>query len=61
MIKKEYYKACDLFITSPLERKKSEYFNEYGYNIASNRKNVQNHFFKFSHTNQNNVKIKPKR
>lgn len=61
MIKKEYYKACDLFITSPLEKRKSEYFNEYGYNIGSSRKKVQNHFYNFSHTNQNNVKIKPKR
>lgn len=61
MIKKEYYKACDLFIENAREKKKNEYFNEYGYNISSNRKKPIDHFKMFSYTNQNNVKIKPKR
>ena len=61
MIKKEYYKACDLFLENTYERRKNEYFNDYGYNIYSNRKKSENHFKMFSKTNQNNVKIKPKR
>lgn len=61
MIKKEYYKACDLFIENALEQRKKEFFNEYGYNIYSNRKKPIDHYKEFSHTNQNNVKTKPKR
>lgn len=61
MIKKEYYKACDLFILSQPKKIKEEYLNEYGYNISSNRKKVTDHFKDFSYTNQNNVKIKSKR
>ena len=61
MIKKEYYKACDLFINEHPKRLKEEYLNEYGYNISSNRKNPVDHFKEFSYTNQNNVKRKPKR
>ena len=61
MIKKEYYKSCDIFLENPTERKKSEYFNEYGYNISANRKKPADHFKIFSYTNQNNVKTKPKR
>ena len=38
MIKKEYYKACDLFIENVREKRKSEYFNEFGYNIYSSRR-----------------------
>ena len=61
MIKKEYYKACDLFITNQSEKQKNEFFNEYGYNIYSNRKKTTDHFKAFAYTNQNNVKNKPKR
>lgn len=60
MIGKDY-KACELFIESSLEKRKNEYFNEYGYNIYSNRKKGVDHFKNYSYTNQNNVKIKPKR
>ena len=60
MIKKEYYKACDLFIEPHYKRIKEEYLNEYGYNFYSNRKKTTNHFKEFCYTNQNNVKIKPK-
>lgn len=54
MIKKEYYKACDLFLTSSLDRKKKEYFNEFGYNLSRSNKNV-NHYKNFCFTNQNNL------
>ena len=61
MIKKEFYKACDLFITSPLERRRLEYFNEYGYNLNSNRKNPINHFKNFCFTSNNNCQNKAKK
>ena len=61
MIKKEYYKASDIFINNIIERRKKEFFNEYGYNIYSNRRKPIDHFKAFSFTNQNNVKTKPKR
>jgi len=61
MIKKEYYKSCDLFMENIKDRRKDEFFNEYGYNIYSNRKKPIDHFKAFSYTNQNNVKTKPKR
>lgn len=55
MIKKEYCKACDLFLTSSLDRKKKEYFNEYGYNLSRN--NEVNHFKEYSFTNYNNINL----
>ena len=61
MIKKEYYKACDLFITSTLQRRRYEFFNEYGYNLNSNRKNQTNHFKEFSTTQNNNCQNKAKK
>jgi hypothetical protein len=35
-----YYKACDFEKMSPLDKKRYEYLNEYGYNIDSNSKRV---------------------
>ena len=61
MIKKEYYKACDLFITNQSEKQKNEFFNEYGYNIYSNRKNKVDHFKEYSYTNQNNTQSNKKK
>ena len=61
MINKEKEKMCDIFLEKPLEKIKKEYFNEYGYNISSGQKKISDHFKEFSYTNQNNVKIKPKR
>ena len=61
MIKKKYYKACDLFIVDNYQRIKEEYFNDYGYNIGSNRKNNDSHYKDFCFTKQNNIKEKPKR
>lgn len=60
MIKKEYYKSCDLFLTNERQKIKTEYLNEYGYNIMPNR-NSFSHFETYSKTNQNNIKRKPKR
>ena len=61
MMKKEYYKACDLFMTSFLQRRKCEFFNEYGYNLNSNRKSRINHFKEFSSTHNNNCQNKAKK
>ena len=61
MIKKEFYKACDLFLISPLDKRKQEFFNEYGYNLNANRKNNGNHFKNFSFTNNNNCQNKAKK
>ncbi|MBE6155403.1 MAG: hypothetical protein E7164_01450 [Firmicutes bacterium] len=61
MIRKEYYKACDIFIENIQEKRKNEFFNEYGYNLFANRRKPVDHFKMFSYTNQNNVKKKPKR
>ena len=60
MIKKEYYKSCDLFLTSSLDRKKKEYFNEYGYNLSHSQKEV-NHYKEFCFTNQSNCQNKAKK
>lgn len=61
MIKKEYYKACDLSLNSIYEKRKKEFFNEYGYNLSSSRLNDASHYNSYSKTNQNNVKRKPKK
>lgn len=60
MIKKEYYKSCDIFITDERQKIKNEYLNEYGYNIMPNQ-NRNSHFEAYCKTNQNNIKRKPKR
>ena len=60
MIKKEYYKACDMFITDERSKIKNEYLNEYGYIISPN-KECLSHFDAYCKTNQNNIKRKPKR
>ncbi len=61
MIKKEFYKACDLFITSVREKRRWEFFNDYGYNLNSNRKTPVNHFKEFSFTSNNNCQNKAKK
>ena len=61
MIRKEYYKSCDLFITEERQKRKTEYLNEYGYNIMPNINENKSHFDAYAKTNQNNVKRKPKR
>ena len=57
-----------IFIINPkagtgknLDKRKEEYFDEYGYNLSSSRKKQIDHFKQFSYTNQNNIKRKPKR
>lgn len=35
-----HYKACDLVSMSPLDKKRYEYLNEFGYNIDCNSKRV---------------------
>ena len=59
MKKNAEYRECDLFITSPLEKKKKEYFNEYGYNLGSSQKE-EGHFKSYCQTNRNNNENKPK-
>lgn len=61
MINKDFYKSCDLFIEPKREKLKKEYFNDYGYNIYSNRKKPVNNFKVYSQTAQNNVKSPIKR
>ena len=61
MIKKKYYKACDLFIVNSFQKLKEEYFNDYGYNLLASRKTNDSHYKDFCYTNQNNLKEKPKR
>lgn len=60
MIRKEYYKSCDLFITNEREKIKKELTNEYGYNISPNI-DRSFHYEAYAKTNQNNLKRKPKR
>ena len=57
---KDYYKGADIFIENKLRKIKEEFLNDYGYNINLNNKK-ECHFKKYCFTNQNNVKIKPKR
>ncbi len=33
-----FYKACDLEKMSPIDKKRYEYLNEFGYNMDSNKK-----------------------
>lgn len=61
MIKKKYYKSCDIFIVDSYQKLKNEYLNDYGYNLSSNRKNSGDHYKEFCYTNQNISKGKPKR
>ena len=35
-----YYKTCDIEKMSPLDKKRYELLNEYGYNIDSNKKRI---------------------
>lgn len=35
-----FYKSCDLEKMSPLDKKRYEYLNEFGYNMDSNKKRV---------------------
>lgn len=35
-----YYKTCDLENMSPLDKKRYEYLNEFGYNIDCNKKRI---------------------
>ena len=35
-----YYKSCDLEMKNPLDKKRYEYLNEFGYNIDSNKRRI---------------------
>ena len=61
MIKKKYYKACDLFIIDNYQKIKEEFFNDYGYNISAGPRQTESHYKSFCVTNQNNIKEKQKR
>lgn len=56
MIKKNYYRNVELFIESKREKLANEFFNDYGYNLMSSRKNNLNNFEKYSKTNQYDIK-----
>ena len=56
MIKKNYYRNVELFIESKREKLVNEFFNDYGYNLMSSRKNNLNNFEKYSKTNQYDIK-----
>ncbi|MGN1379077.1 MAG: hypothetical protein ACI4XR_01595 [Bacilli bacterium] len=55
MIKKNYYRNVELFIESKREKLANEYFNDYGYNLGSSRKNKINNFENYAKTNQYNL------
>ncbi|MDD5865138.1 MAG: hypothetical protein PUD07_01415 [bacterium] len=55
MIKKNYYRNVELFIESKREKLTNEYFNDYGYNLCSSRKNKINSFENYAKTNQYNL------
>jgi hypothetical protein len=61
MIKKKYYRACDLFIVDGYQKIKEEFLNDYGYNLSANPRNTESHYKDFCYTKQNNLKGKPKR
>ena len=56
MIRKEDIKLTDL----DFEKKKEEYFNEYGYNLSFNKEKEESHFKDYAYTNQKVIKKKPK-
>ncbi len=41
-----YYKSCDLEKMSSLDKKRYEFLNEFGYNIDSNKKRVDDYEMK---------------
>lgn len=52
-MKKILKKECDINLETLPEKRRKEYFNDYGYNIENSQR--KSHFKDYAYTNQNNI------